>query len=150
MKTETYLQSARDLKFRIEQMQEERDEIVRTMTSIKSTSDYSERVQTSPQGDGLEKKVLQTLERLEKMDRALLKKIVILQFRRDGIRNRVCRMKEGQSRRFLIDYYIKCKSWGEIFEEYAIEPDYHIKKRAIAELDRLEKKHRENTVKDML
>lgn len=109
MKTETYLQSARDLKFRIEQMQEERDEIVRTMTSIKSTSDYSERVQTSPQGDGLEKKVLRTLERLEKMDRALLKKIVILQFRRDGIRNRVCRMKEGQSRRFLIDYYIKCK-----------------------------------------
>lgn len=150
MKTETYLQSARDLKFRIEQMQEERDEIVRTMTSIKSTSDYSERVQTSPQGDGLEKKVLRALERLEKMDRALLKKIVILQFRRDGIRNRVCRMKEGQSRRFLIDYYIKCKSWGEIFEEYAIEPDYHIKKRAIAELDRLEKKHRENTVKDML
>ena len=147
MKTETYLQSARDLKFRIEQLQEERDEIVRAMTSIKSTSDYSERVQTSPQGDGLERKVLRTMERLEKMDHTLIKKIVVLQIRHDGIRNRVCRMKEGQSRRFLIDYYVKCKSWGEIFEEYAIEPDYHIKKRAIAELDRLEKHHSENTDK---
>lgn len=147
MKTETYLQSARDLKFRIEQLQEERSEIVRAMTSIKSTSDYSERVQTSPQGDGLERKVLRTMERLEKMDHVLIKKIVVLQIRRDGIRNRVCKMKEGQSRRFLIDYYVKCKSWGEIFEEYAIEPDYHIKKRAIAELDRLEKHHSENTDK---
>ena len=147
MKTETYLQSARDLKFRIEQLQEERSEIVRAMTSIKSTSDYSERVQTSLQGDGLERKVLRTMERLEKMDHVLIKKIVVLQIRRDGIRNRVCRMKEGQSRRFLIDYYVKCKSWGEIFEEYAIEPDYHIKKRAIAELDRLEKYHSENTDK---
>lgn len=147
MKTETYLQSARDLKFRIEQLQEERDEIVRAMMSIKSTSDYSERVQTSPQGDGLERKVLRTMERLEKMDHTLIKKIVVLQIRRDGIRNRVCRMKEGQSRRFLIDYYVKCKSWGEIFEEYVIEPDYHIKKRAIAELDRLEKHHSENTDK---
>lgn len=136
MKTETYLQSARDLKFRIEQLQEERDEIVRAMTSIKSTSDYSERVQTSPQGDGLEKKVLQTMERLERLDRTIMKKIVVLQIRRDGIRNRICRMREGQSRRFLIDYYIKCKSWEEIFTEYRIEPDYHIKKKAIAELDR--------------
>lgn len=146
MKTETYLQSARDLKFKIEQLQEERDEILRSMTAIKSTSDYGERVQTSPTGDGLEKKVIKAIERLEKMDALITRKIVTLQIRRDGIRNRVCRMKEGQSRRFLIDYYIKCKSWDEIFEEWCIEPDYHIKRRAIRELDRSDKIHSENTV----
>lgn len=139
MKMESYLQSARDLKFRIEQLEEERAEILETMTLIKSTSDYSERVQTSPQGDGLERKVIQIMERLEKKDQEIIGKVVTLRIRRENIRNRICRMKEGQSRRFLIDYYIKCKSWDQIFREYQIEPDYHIKKKAIAELERVER-----------
>lgn len=139
MKMESYLQSARDLKFRIEQLEEERAEILETMTLIKSTSDYSERVQTSPQGDGLERKVIQIMERLEKKDQEIIGKVVTLRIRRENIRNRICRMREGQSRRFLIDYYIKCKSWDQIFREYQIEPDYHIKKKAIAELERLER-----------
>lgn len=139
MKMESYLQSARDLKFRIEQLEEERAEILETMTLIKSTSDYSERVQTSPQGDGLERKVIQIMERLEKKDQEIIGKVVTLRIRRENIRNRICRMREGQSRRFLIDYYINCKSWDQIFREYQIEPDYHIKKKAIAELERLER-----------
>lgn len=139
MKIESYLQSARDLKFRIEQLEEERAEILETMTLIKSTSDYSERVQTSPQGDGLERKVIQIMERLEKKDQEIIGKVVTLRIRRENIRNRICRMREGQSRRFLIDYFIKCKSWDQIFREYQIEPDYHIKKKAIAELERLER-----------
>lgn len=139
MKMESYLQSARDLKFRIEQLEEERAEILETMTLIKSTSDYSERVQTSPQGDGLERKVIQIMERLEKKDQEIIGKVVTLRIRRENIRDRICRMREGQSRRFLIDYYIKCKSWDQIFREYQIEPDYHIKKKAIAELERLER-----------
>ena len=139
MKMESYLQRARDLKFRIEQLEEERAEILETMTLIKSTSDYSERVQTSPQGDGLERKVIQIMERLEKKDKEIIEKVVTLRIRRENIRNRICRMKEGQSRRFLIDYYIKCKSWDQIFREYQIEPDYHIKKKAIAELERVER-----------
>lgn len=139
MKMESYLQSARDLKFRIEQLEEERAEILETMTLIKSISDYSERVQTSPQGDGLERKVIQIMERLEKKDQEIIGKVVTLRIRRENIRNRICRMREGQSRRFLIDYYIKCKSWDQIFREYQIEPDYHIKKKAIEELERLER-----------
>ena len=139
MKMESYLQSARDLKFRIEQLEEERAEILETMTLIKSTSDYSERVQTSPQGDGLERKVIQIMERLEKKNQEIIGKVVTLRIRRENIRNQICRMREGQSRRFLIDYYIKCKSWDQIFREYQIEPDYHIKKKAIAELERLER-----------
>ena len=138
MKTETYLQGARDLKFRVEQIEQDRRDILDAMTAIKSTSDYSDKVQTSPQGDGLECRVIKYMERLEKLDRQLERKAYALAIRRHNIRIKVCRMKEGQGRRFLIDYYIECKSWDEIFQEYAIEPDYHIKRRAIRELERLE------------
>lgn len=138
MKTETYLQGARDLHFRIKQLEAERAEVMGAMISIKSTSDYSERVQTSPRGDGLERQVIRIMEKLEQKDRVLNRQIVALIMRRDAIRKRLFRMKEGQGRRFLVDYYLNCKSWAEIFEEYGIEPDYHIKKKAIAELERME------------
>lgn len=153
MKTETYLQGARDLKFLIEQLEAERREILDTMVTIKSTSDYSDRVQTSPQGDSLERKVIEVLEKLERLDRRLIKKVYALTIRRDNIRKKVCGMKEGQSRRFLIDYYINCKSWDQIFDEYHIEPDYHIKRRAIRDLEKMERAHKlysENTVNSII
>jgi hypothetical protein len=143
--TENYLQKARDLKFALEQLEEDRREIISTMTSIKSASDYSDRVQTSPQGDGLERKVIKMIERLEKMDKRINAKVCALTMRRSSIRDKICRMKEGQSRRFLIDYYIYCKSYEQIFREYAIEPDYHLKRKAIREFEKAQKDYRENT-----
>lgn len=139
MKAENYLEGARSLKFKIDMIEADRRDILDAMTAIRSTSDYSDRVQTSPQGDGLERRVIKYMERLERLDNSLERKAYALAIRRHNIRQKVGRMKEGQCRRFIVDYYLECKDWDQIFREYAIEPDYHIKRRAIREFEKLEK-----------
>ena len=48
MKTEDYLQLARDMNFRLIELEKERLDVMSNMVSIKSASDYSDRVQSSP------------------------------------------------------------------------------------------------------
>lgn len=143
MKTEDYLQTARDIKFRIDDLEKERMDVMSNMITIKSTSDYSERVQSSPRQDALENQVIRITEKLEQLDKRLIKERSRLISKRHDIRIKICRMKEGQSRRFLLDYYIECKSWQQIFDEYgytSIESAYRLKCRAINDFERNNKK----------
>lgn len=142
MKTEDYLQSARDMKFRIDDLERERMDIMSCMITVKSTSDYSDRVQSSPRQDGLENQVIRIIEKMEKMDKQLIRVRAKLITLRHNIREKICRMKEGQSRRFLMDYYIECKSWQDIFTEYgytSIESAYRLKCRAIKDFEIINK-----------
>ena len=143
MKTEDYLQSARDMKFRLDELEKERLDIMSNMISIKSASDYSDRVQSSPRQDALENQVIKITEKLERLNKRLNKERERLIFKRNDIRAKICRMKEGQNRRFLLDYYIECKSWKQIFAEYkytSIESAYRLKCRAIKDFERNSKK----------
>ena len=138
MKTEDYLQSARDAKFRIDNLEKERMDIMSNMITVKSTTDYTERVQSSPRQDALENQVIRIVEQMERLDKRLIKERARLITKRHDIRAKICRMKEGQSRRFLMDYYIECKSWQQIFDEYhytQIESAYNLKVRAIKEFE---------------
>ena len=139
MKTEDYLQLARDTKFRIDEIEKERMDVMSNMITIKSTSDYSDRVQSSPKQDALENQVIRIMEKMEKMDSKLLRMRSRLIALRHDIRDKICSMKEGQSRRFLLDYYIECKSWQQIFSEYgytSIESAYRLKCRAIKDFEK--------------
>ena len=143
MKTEDYLQSARDMKFRLDDLEKERLDIMSAMITVKSTSDYSDRVQSSPRQDALENQVIRIIEKMEKMDKQLMKTRARLISLRHDIREKICSMKEGQSRRFLLDYYIECKSWQQIFDEYhytKIESAYNLKVRAIKDYEKNNKK----------
>lgn len=143
MKTEDYLQSARDMKFRLDDLEKERLDIMSAMITVKSTSDYSDRVQSSPRQDALENQVIRIIEKMERMDKQLMKTRARLISLRHDIREKICSMKEGQSRRFLLDYYIECKSWKQIFAEYkytSIESAYRLKCRAIKDFERNSKK----------
>ena len=140
MKTEDYLQLARDIKFRIDDLEKEKRDIMETMITVKSTSDYSDRVQSSPRQDALENQVIRIIERMETLDKKLIREREKLISTRHNIREKICRMKEGQSRRFLMDYYIECKSWQDIFSEYgytSIESAYRLKCRAIKDFDNI-------------
>lgn len=142
MKTEDYLQSARDIKFRIDDLEKERMDVMSNMITIKSTSDYSDRVQSTPRQDALENQVIKITEQMERLDKKLLKERARLIAKRHDIRAKICRMKEGQSRRFLLDYYIECKSWQQIFNEYgytSIESAYRLKCRAIKDFEKSSK-----------
>ena len=143
MRTEEYLQLARDTKFRIDEIEKERLDVMSNMITIKSTSDYSDRVQSTPKQDGLENQVIKIIEKMEKLDKKLLRERAKLITLRHNIREQICKMKEGQSRRFLMDYYIECKSWQQIFDEYQytkIESAYNLKVRAINDFDKYSKK----------
>lgn len=143
MRTEEYLQLARDTKFRIDEIEKERMDVMSNMITIKSTSDYSDRVQSTPKQDGLENQVIKIIEKMEKIDKKLLRERAKLITLRHNIREQICKMKEGQSRRFLMDYYIECKSWQQIFDEYQytkIESAYNLKVRAINDFEKNSKK----------
>ena len=129
-----YLQSIRDLRFKIEDLKKEREEVLANMIVIRSTSDYSDRVQTTPRQDGLEMQVIRATERMEKIDKKLRKTIVLYQTEHSKAREKIRQLPEGQCRRFLMDYYIEGKSWDEIFIEYGfreISSPYHLQTRAI-------------------
>ena len=134
MKAKDYLQSIRDLRCKIEDLKKERGDVLANMIVLKSTSDYFERVQSSPRQDALEMQVIKATERLEKIDRLLRKKIVMYQLRHNQARAEIRNLPEGQCRRFLLDYYIEGKSWDEIFKEYGfkeISSPYHLQERAV-------------------
>lgn len=134
MKAKDYLQSIRDLRFKIEDLKKERVDVLTNMIVVKSTSDYSERVQSSPRQDALEMQVIKATERLEKIDKTLRKKIVMYQLKHNQARAEIRNLPEGQCRRFLLDYYIDGKSWDEIFKEYGfkeISSPYHLQERAV-------------------
>lgn len=134
MTAKEYLQSIRDLRFKIADLQKERNEVLANMIVVKSTSDYSERVQSSPKQDALEMQVIRATEQMEKLDKLLRKKIVLYQYRHNKARAEIRNLPEGQCRRFLLDYYIEGKSWEEIFQEYGfkeISSPYHLQERAV-------------------
>lgn len=134
MTAKEYLQSIRDLRFKIEDLKKEREEVLANMIVIRSTSDYSDRVQTTPRQDGLEMQVIRATERMEKIDKKLRKTIVLYQTEHSKARENIRQLPEGQCRRFLMDYYIEGKSWDEIFKEYGfkeISSPYHLQERAV-------------------
>lgn len=134
MTAKEYLQSIRDLRFKIVDLQKERSEVLANMIVVKSTSDYSERVQSSPKQDALEMQVIRATEQMEKLDKLLRKKIVLYQYRHNKARAEIRNLPEGQCRRFLLDYYIEGKNWEEIFQEYGfkeISSPYHLQERAV-------------------
>lgn len=142
MTTKEYLQSIRDLRFKIVDLQKERNEVLANMIVVKSTSDYSERVQSSPKQDALEMQVIRATEQMEKLDKLLRKKIVLYQYRHNKARAEIRNLPEGQCRRFLLDYYIEGKSWEEIFQEYGfkeISSPYHLQERAVRLYERFYK-----------
>ena len=85
MRTEDYLQTASDIKFRIDELEKERNDIRINMISIKSSTDYQERVQSSPRKDDLENRVIRIIEKMERLDRELIKEREKLIGRRHNI-----------------------------------------------------------------
>lgn len=133
---EAFLQEARDLKFRVDTMEQEMIEIHDAMITIRSTTDYSERVQTSPRQDGLESQAIRIIERMAELEKKLQEEKERMIFRRHRVLCAIREMKEGQYRRFLIDYYINCEDEIKIAVKYHYKTSasiYTLKMRAIRE-----------------
>ena len=133
------MQSIRDMRNKISTL--EREKYLIMIPSI-SVSYDGIRVQTSPTGDCLENAVLGAIEEIKKIDKkiALIRKD--LDRRQGEAFEDIMRMKEGQNRRFLIDYYFYCESIAKIAKEYGFtnkKTVYSLKKRAIRNFEKTTK-----------
>lgn len=139
MTGEEYLQSIRDMRNKIAILEREKFLIMIPSTGI-SYDDM--RVQTSPTGDALERAVIGALEDIKKIDERIKETKLILDRRQNQAIEWIMSMKEGQNRRFLVDYYFYCESMAKIAKEYGFtnkKTVYSLKKRAIKDFEKLKK-----------
>lgn len=137
MNTEKYLQSVRTLKFKIDKYEEIRSEIHLEVNFGGMATDGI-RVQTSRK-DQLEEAAIKMMEKLKGIDAKLARLRSEYIGRRIKAYDRIMKIEEGQCRRFLIDYYIDCKSFKDLRREYNYNEEsglYHLKKRAIKKFEK--------------
>lgn len=133
IKSEEYLQTIRDMKSKIDALEEMRKDIKYNIGLIREGSNDAV-VRTSPQRDAQEKQIIKNIEKLERLDRKIAGECTKWMLKRNSALEQIMRLKDGQCRRFLIDYYVNGKSMIEIAYEYHYktkESIYNLKRRAI-------------------
>ena len=134
MNAEQYLQSIRNSKARIHELEKLKEEININIITIKAMNVTGDRIQTSPKKDGLELQAIKAIEKMENIDRSIIRQREKYIVKKNAAIDKIMRMNEGQSRRYLIDYYIDGKDEIEIARSYRftnINSIYVLKKRAI-------------------
>lgn len=130
------------MNFKIESLRDQKKRITTPIRQKAITYDGI-KIQSNPTPDRLENDVIRTLERMEHLDIQIKDMEIRLEKRRSEALETVIKMKEGQSRRFLMNYYIECKSLNEITKEYRFQNKrtiYSLKKRAIKKFEKFYKR----------
>ncbi|MBR1673574.1 MAG: hypothetical protein IJ703_01285 [Eubacterium sp.] len=130
---EEYLQTIRDLKCRIDALEVMRKDIKLNIGIIREGSN-DVAVKKSPQRDTQEKQIIKNIEKLERLDRKIAGERTKYIIRRNAAFEQIMRLKDGQCRRFLIDFYVNGKSMIEIAYDYHYETTesiYNLKRRAV-------------------
>lgn len=143
MKAEEYLQSIRQCRARIHELEKLKEEININIITIKALNVTGDRVTSSPRSDGLEIQAIKAIEKMENIDKRIIREREKYIIKKNNAINKIMMMKEGQCRRFLIDYYINCKSEIEIAQEYRynnIDSLRSLKKRSIKYFEKIDKK----------
>ena len=145
MKSEQYLESIRNWRFKIIQLKKLRDEVNDAMIRTQSLSPNPDRVQSSPRADKLEMEAIRAVERIAALDKQIRQSEQKYFEKKHEVIEKISRMKDGQCRRFLIDYYLDGLSEAQIKREYKFSNDnsiYVLRRRAIkyfADVNRKEK-----------
>jgi hypothetical protein len=93
-----------------------------------------ERVQTSPTGDALEKRVLKFIEDTDRIQIALYDKLEEANAMQDEASERIMQLKPGRCQTLLIDHYIRRIEFGELSDLYGYEDGntiYKVHQRAL-------------------
>lgn len=132
VKAEEYLQSVREIKGRIIALENMRLDVKENIGLIREGD--NDIVRFSPMKDAQEKRIIKNIEKLERLDRKIADERTKYLLRRNTVFDQIMRLKDGQCRRFLLDYYINGKNMIEIAYEYhyeTVESIYKLKRRAI-------------------
>ncbi len=128
---EKYLDSIRDVAFKIKTLERMRAETREQIGMIKKKQNEGHH---ELRHDALENDIIKSISKLEKLDRGIVKERTEYMLKKKEAYEYIMRLKEGQCRRFLIDYYIEGKSEIDIAYEYRYESTvsiYNLKRRAL-------------------
>lgn len=131
MKAEEYLDNIRDMTFKIKALERMRMETREQIGMIRRKQDE---VRHEPKRDALENDIIKSMSQLERLDKTIAKERARYMIKTKKAYEHIMRLKEGQCRRFLIDYYIEGKNEIEIAHEYHYESAvsiYNLKRRAL-------------------
>ncbi len=145
MKSEQYLESIRNWRFKIIQLKKLRDEVNDAMIRTQSLSPNPDRVQSSPRADKLEMEAIRAVERMMALDKQIQRSEQKYFEKKHEAIDKISRMKDGQCRRFLIDYYLDGLSETQIRKEYMFSNEnsvYILKRRAIKYFTEVNRKER--------
>ena len=136
MTAKEYLSGLRLLNIKIKHKLQEAEELRSLAFGTASLNSDSERVQTSPSGDGRQIILVNRYVDLEAEIQALVDKYVVM---KDEIINRIHQLEDARYVEVLFKRYVEGKTMRQIAEEmdYEYTSIYKIRKRAIAELDKL-------------
>lgn len=128
-----YLGGIRNLYHWIRYMEKRIVSLEADIVSYGSTQ-TGDRVQSSPRGDQMERRVIKYVETIERLQVQLIEKKSQMLERQDEAFARIMELKEGHRRDFLVLYYIEGMSYAEIsFEMGHSEQSriYHLRDEAI-------------------
>lgn len=134
MTSEEYLISIRQTRAKIYELEKLKEEINMNIISIKAMNQNPDRVQSSPRKDGLEIQAIKAIEKMEAIDKRIIREREKYIIKKNAAIDKIMRLKEGQCRRFLIDYYIDGKDEIDIARSYRftnINSIYVLRKRSI-------------------
>lgn len=100
----------------------------------------ADKVQTSPKGDALERRVIDGLERYGKIQEDILKRREELWARQDEAMERIMTLKDGNRKNFLLLHYIDGLTLTEVAMNLGhTEPSriYHLKDEALRYFDQV-------------
>ena len=129
------LQEIRDIYFYIGELSNDLKRLKESETSLISPAMCSAAAGNKQKSfDVLERQVIKYLSDFNQIALLTNDKIARLAIIRNKQIDSIMSMKEGQARRFLIDYYIDCKSLTEISNNYMFEDPqsiYNLHRRAL-------------------
>ena len=143
MTAEQYLQSLRDMAYKISTLEKMRDSIVVDRVPSRAITYDDLRVQTSPTGDALENAIIGAVEEEKRIEKRIKTTQDTLYKRQAEALEKIMQLKEGQCRRFLVDYYIHCESMSKLTREYGYtskRTTNNLKKRALKYYEKVDRK----------
>ena len=112
--SEAYLSGVRNRWVMVDYYEKRIRQLEEQMLAYGGASFNSERVQSSPKGDALEKRVIRFIENEEKLIARFYDQLEAANEKQDEAMERIGCLKEGNRKSFLIEYYVNRLSIRDI------------------------------------
>lgn len=142
--SEAYLSGVRNRWVMVEYYEKRIKQLEDQLLSYGGASFSGERVQSSPKRDSLEERVIRFVENEGKVVERFYDQLEAANEKQDEAMERICCLKEGNRKNFLIEYYVNRLSIREIMEQFGHSDEGSTRNLKMKALEYFEKTADEN------